>query len=103
MIRKYLDGGTTEADGTASAPVGPSVATSLGTITRQPPTLALFCISNYLGASSSMVVFFIQELLILIYVVLMICSPKLNCHVRLFFNHSHTVEMLQLWDWFVDC
>ena len=30
MIRKYLDGGATEADGRASAPVGPSVATTLG-------------------------------------------------------------------------
>ena len=27
MIRKYLDGGATETDGRASAPVGPSVAT----------------------------------------------------------------------------
>ena len=35
-----------------------------------------------------MVVFFIRELLTLIYVILMIWSPKLNDHVYLFFNHS---------------
>ena len=29
MIKKYLDGGATEADGRASAPVGPSVALQL--------------------------------------------------------------------------
>ena len=29
MMMKYLDGGATEADGRASAPVGPSVATLL--------------------------------------------------------------------------
>ena len=29
MIKKYLGGGTTEADGRASAPVGPSIATPL--------------------------------------------------------------------------
>ena len=28
MIRKYLDGGATEADGRAGVPVGPSIATS---------------------------------------------------------------------------
>ena len=39
----------------------------------------------------SMIVFFIQELPLLI---LLICSPKLNSHVHLFFNHSLTVEML---------
>ena len=38
-----------------------------------------------------MIVFFIQELLLLF---LLICSPKLNSHVHLFFNHSLTVEML---------
>ena len=29
MIKKYYNGGVTEADGRASAPVGPSVATPL--------------------------------------------------------------------------
>ena len=29
VIRKIIDGGATEADGGASAPVGPSVATPL--------------------------------------------------------------------------
>ena len=40
---------------------------------------------------------------ILIYVILIICSPVLNGHVHLFFNHSLIIEMLQLWDWFAVC
>ena len=31
MIRKYFDGGATEADGRTSAPVGPSVVMPWGT------------------------------------------------------------------------
>ena len=48
-----------------------------------------------------MAVFCIQELLIFIYVILMICSPELNGHVHLLFIRSLIIEMLQLWDWLV--
>ena len=33
-ISQIIDGGTTEADGGASAPVGPSVATPLGLLLK---------------------------------------------------------------------
>ena len=51
----------------------------------------------------NMVVLFIQELLILIYDILMICTPELNSHVHLFFNYSLIIEILQLWNCSVVC
>ena len=38
----------------------------------------------------------IQELLILIYIILIICSHELNGHFHSFFNHSLTIKKLQL-------
>ena len=52
------------------------------------------CTTNISWIHQNMVGFFIWELLKLIYVVLMTCSPKLNGYIYLFFNHSLIVKML---------